>query len=116
MLINKTLRLNNLKTRTDINEKISVFVICDEAITYLLLYNLHNCTLNTTQEEEQTWRREVVNDHIRREEFEEQYSPGIVSQGTSGAVSRDTTEVLSQEVPMKNDLNQKRSKKRWKAK
>ena len=57
-----------------------------------------------------------MNDHIRREEFEEQYSPGIVSQGTSGAVSRDTTEVLSQEVPMKNDLNQKRSEKRWKAK
>ena len=40
----KTLRLNNLKTRTAKNAKISVFVICVEAIIYLLLYNLHDCT------------------------------------------------------------------------
>ena len=26
------------------NAKISMFVICDEAIIYLLLYNLHDCT------------------------------------------------------------------------
>ena len=26
------------------NAKISVFVICVEAIIYLLLYNLHDCT------------------------------------------------------------------------
>ena len=26
------------------NAKISVFVICDEAIIYLLLFNLHDCT------------------------------------------------------------------------
>ena len=26
------------------NVKVSVFVICDEAIVYLLLYNLHDCT------------------------------------------------------------------------
>ena len=44
--MNKTLRLNNLKTRTDMNAKISVFVICAEAIIYLLLYNLHDCTFN----------------------------------------------------------------------
>ena len=31
----KTLRLNKLKTRTAINAKISVFVICVEAIMYL---------------------------------------------------------------------------------
>ena len=31
--------LNNLKTRAAMNEKISLFVICVEAITYLLLYN-----------------------------------------------------------------------------
>ena len=30
--INKTLRLNNLKTRTNMNAKISLFVICAEAI------------------------------------------------------------------------------------
>ena len=27
------------------NAKMSVFVICVEAIIYLLLYNLHECTL-----------------------------------------------------------------------
>ena len=30
------------------NAKISVFVICVEAIIYLLLYNLHDCTFNFT--------------------------------------------------------------------
>ena len=29
------------------NAEISVFVIWVEAITYLLLYNLHDCTLTT---------------------------------------------------------------------
>ena len=43
--MNKILRLNNLKTRTAINAKMSVFVICVEVIIHLLLYNLHNCTL-----------------------------------------------------------------------
>ena len=42
----KTLRLNNLKTRTALNAKISVFVICVEVIMYLLLHNLHDCTFN----------------------------------------------------------------------
>ena len=40
---NQNLRLNNLKTRTATNAKISVFV---EAIIYLLLCNLHDCTFN----------------------------------------------------------------------
>ena len=44
--INKTLRLNNLKTRTAMNAKISVFVICVEAIIYLFLNNLHDCTFH----------------------------------------------------------------------
>ena len=43
--ISKTLRLNNLKTRTAMNEKVSVF-ICVEAIIYLLLHNLRECTFN----------------------------------------------------------------------
>ena len=30
------------------NAKISMFVICVEAIIYLLLYNLHDCTFNET--------------------------------------------------------------------
>ena len=34
--------LNNWKTRADMNAKISVFVICDEAIIYLSLHNLHD--------------------------------------------------------------------------
>ena len=42
--IDKTLRINNLKTRTAINAKISVFFICVKAIIYLLLYNLHEWT------------------------------------------------------------------------
>ena len=42
-LINKTLRLNNLKNRTAMNEKMSVFIYV-EAIMHLLLYNLHDCT------------------------------------------------------------------------
>ena len=43
---NKTLRLNNLKTRIAMNVNILVFVICVESIIYLLLYKLHGCTLN----------------------------------------------------------------------
>ena len=37
----KTLRLKNFNT---IMRKISVFAICVEAIIYLLLYYLHDCT------------------------------------------------------------------------
>ena len=45
--INKTLWLNNFNTRTAMNPNFSVFVIiCAEAIMYLLLYNLHDCTFN----------------------------------------------------------------------
>ena len=42
--ISKTLRLNNLKTETAMNAKISTF----EVIIYLILYNLHDCTFNIT--------------------------------------------------------------------
>ena len=48
--LHKTVRLNNLKSRTAINAKISVFVICVEAIIYLLLYNLHDCTFKGIDE------------------------------------------------------------------
>ena len=34
---------NNFKTKTAINAKISIFVICVEVIIYLLLYNLLKC-------------------------------------------------------------------------
>ena len=44
LFINKTLPLNNLRTRTAMNAKISMLVICVEAIIYLLLYNMHDCT------------------------------------------------------------------------
>ena len=40
------LRLNNLKIRTTMNTKMSVFVICLEVIIYLSLYNLHDRTFN----------------------------------------------------------------------
>ena len=46
LFINKTLGLFNLKTRTAINTKISVFVICVEVIIYLLLSNFHDRTFN----------------------------------------------------------------------
>ena len=46
LFIIKNLRLNNLKTRIAVNAKISVFAICVEAIIYLLLYDLHDCTIN----------------------------------------------------------------------
>ena len=44
LFINKTVWLNNLKTRIAMQAKISVFVICVEVIKYLLLNNLHDCT------------------------------------------------------------------------
>ena len=47
LFINKILRLNNLKTRIARDPKISVFIICVEAIIYLLLYNLYDCTFKT---------------------------------------------------------------------
>ena len=48
LFINKTFRLNNLKNRTAMNVKISVFVICVEAIIYSLLNNLYDCTFKIT--------------------------------------------------------------------
>ena len=47
--MNKTLRLNNLKTRADMNAKISVFVSCVEPIIYLLLHNLRECPFNVNK-------------------------------------------------------------------
>ena len=45
LFINKNLRLNNLKIRTAMNAKISLFVTCGEVIIHLLLYKLHDCPL-----------------------------------------------------------------------
>ena len=44
--MNKSLQLHNLKTRIAMNAKNSVLVIDVEAIIYLLLYSLHDCTFN----------------------------------------------------------------------
>ena len=49
LFINKTLGLNNLKTRTAMNVKISKFVICVKGIIHLLLYNLHDCVSKVVQ-------------------------------------------------------------------
>ena len=46
LYLNKTLRLNNIKTRTALTAKILVFVIFVEAIVYLLFYNLHDYPFN----------------------------------------------------------------------
>ena len=43
LFINKTLRLNNLKTKTAMNAKVSVLFLCVETIIYFLWYNLHDC-------------------------------------------------------------------------
>ena len=45
-----TLRFSNLKTRTVMNAKISVFVICVEAIMYLLLHSPHAFTFKKNAE------------------------------------------------------------------
>ena len=45
LFINKTLRFNILKTRIDMNAKIPVFDFGVEAIIYLLLCNLDDCTV-----------------------------------------------------------------------
>ena len=42
LFINKTLWLNNFKTRATMIAKISVLVICVEVIIYLLLYHLQD--------------------------------------------------------------------------
>ena len=55
------LRHNNLKTRTAMNAKISVFVFCIEAIIYLLLYNLHDCTFKNILQSFKAFRRREIN-------------------------------------------------------
>ena len=45
LFINKTLWLNNLKSRTEMNARISVFAICAKVIIYFFIYDLHDCTL-----------------------------------------------------------------------
>ena len=49
LFIKISLLLNNLKTTTGLNAKVSVVVICLQAIIYLLLYNLYDCTFNTEE-------------------------------------------------------------------
>ena len=49
LFIKNSLRLNKLKTATGLNAKVSVVVICVEAIIYLLLHNLHDCNFNTEE-------------------------------------------------------------------
>ena len=39
----QNLWLDNLKTKTAMKVKISVFIICVKAIMYLILHNLHDC-------------------------------------------------------------------------
>ena len=45
MQIEKAIIIMASKTRTTINVRVSVFIICAETIIYLLLYNLHDCNL-----------------------------------------------------------------------
>ena len=49
VFIKKTLSLSNLKTRTTMNAKISVFVICVETIINLLFFNLNDCTFKGSE-------------------------------------------------------------------
>ena len=50
LFINKILWLNNSKTRTAVNAKVLVFINYIEAIIFLLLYNLHDCTFKLFRE------------------------------------------------------------------
>ena len=45
LFINKTLRLNNLKIKTAMDVKISLFLICVKAIIYLLLFLIYCLTV-----------------------------------------------------------------------
>ena len=55
MFINKRLRLNNSKTRTAMNAKTLIFVICVEAIIYLPLRTLHDCNFKTYKNHTQNY-------------------------------------------------------------
>ena len=44
------------------NAKISVFVICIEAIIYFLLYNLHDCNFNYVKLGRSSFSRRLVFD------------------------------------------------------
>ena len=59
LFINKTLRLNNFKTRTDIDAKMSVFASCVKVIIYLLLYNLHDSTFKTLNNLNPNFMKEI---------------------------------------------------------
>ena len=48
LFTNKSLKHNNIKTRTAMSARISVFVICIEAIIYFLLCKFHHCTFKST--------------------------------------------------------------------
>ena len=48
------------------NAKVSVFAICVEAIIYLLLYNLHDCTFKYSEH----LREENSKIHNRQDKFE----------------------------------------------
>ena len=69
LFINKTLLFNSLKIRIAMNVKFSVFVICVEVIIYLLLHNLHDCTIKflirfiwvPPKRKSSTFRREQFN-------------------------------------------------------
>ena len=55
LFINKTLRFNNIKTRTAMTAKISVFAICVDVIIYLLLYHLHDGTYKQKCPKTRSW-------------------------------------------------------------
>ena len=60
LFIKNSLWLNKLKTATGLNAKVSVVVICVEAIIYLLLHNLHDCNFN--KEEAIGLRKKLAHD------------------------------------------------------
>ena len=62
--MNKALQLNNLKHRTAMNEKTLLFVICVEAIIYLLLYSLHDCTFKSADISVRRFARLTENERL----------------------------------------------------
>ena len=62
MRMERRIRINNVKTRTAMNAKMSVFVICVEVIIYLL-YDLHDCTFKGHHVVDQTGKLNSLDDN-----------------------------------------------------
>ena len=82
MFINKNLQLNNSKTKTAVNAKMSIFVICVEVIIYLLLHNLHDCIFKANLSQRSS--KVLVHTMVHKRMWADSYLVGPVN-GNKGA-------------------------------